>query len=258
MKKAGQSLAEPAQEVSVLLPSPKELLVWLICSTLLICAVSVIGRMFDVHILVKLFTFQGEATVPSWFTSIELALVACLLALAAVLQSRSRERAQARFLGAASAAFAFFSIDEVAAIHEAITHFLSRFAAIPAFSGRNGIWILVYLALATVLAGVFWRGVARFFRQNAGDGARFAAGFAVWALGGVGLEVLMYERVLTGPVQNLYEEGLEMIGAAVMAWAALRFLSSRRVSLRFAAEEPEYLPDPAVATSSPAQTVKPA
>ena len=112
----------------------------------------------------------------------------------------------------------FFSIDEVATVHESITGLLERFEAVPRFAGEHGIWILVYGFVGIVLIVVLMPGLVSIARTEPVNSSIFAAGAAMFLAGGVGIEIIGY---FAQPMV-LLEESLEIIGVAVMLLAGYR------------------------------------
>ncbi len=172
------------------------------------------------EVLQRALSVDNEASVPTWWSSLQLAALATLLW---TLRRRYLPGSlpASRALGVGAVTAAFFSLDEVAAIHESVTGVLERFDFIPRFSGEHGIWILVYGIVGVVVLGALLPGLVAVARSEPRTAAVFGFGAALFVGGGVGIEILGY----FGEPMVLLEEALEMIGVAVMISAVHASLS---------------------------------
>ena len=167
-----------------------------------------------------------ESSFPTWWSSFQLAVLSALLwAVSRRYADRAPQAARSLAIGAASALF--FSVDEVATIHESITGVLERFDFVPRFAGEHGIWILVYGAIGLVLLAYLVPGLAAIVREEPANALWFSVGAAMFVAGGVGVEIIGY---FSGPL-ILLEETLEIVGVSVMVIAVYRTLQNHTVEL---------------------------
>jgi len=172
---------------------------------------------FDIEVLQSWFDLDGEQTLPTWFASVQLLAVGILLARIAKTDAESSIR---RMAGIVAVALVFFSIDEVATIHESITGILERFSWVPRFSGEHGIWIFVYAGLAVAASPFVLPGWWKMLRRTPLHALGLAAGAATFFFGGVGVEIASY----FGHGSVVMEETLEMAGVALMLVTSLAIL----------------------------------
>jgi len=178
---------------------------------------------------ISTFDLNAENSVSNWFSSVQLILFAALLFTMFRRESARGETQAARAIGVLSLVFAFFSVDEVAQIHEKTTTLLRRYEAIPRFRGEHGIWILIYAVIGLGILILIGPGLWRYARRHPANSMRFGAGALILVAGAVGMEILFYERIFTGSLEVLVEESMEMSGVSVMVWACLRDLESAPV-----------------------------
>lgn len=201
-------------------PAARTLLSSLLAVAGLFAVVYVLAPLTNLEILEALFDLNEEISIPTWWSSIQLLVLSALLALLA-RQKDDLGRTSTRFLWAVAAAAAFFSIDEGAAVHEAIHGLLVQFEAFPRFDGRSGTWIFVYGLLGLVLIALFLPGLVEFTRGHRRTSLRLIFGGGLFVLGGVGLEIVGHytDQSLMDRILTLVEEPMEMAGVAVMIWA---------------------------------------
>ena len=166
------------------------------------------------------FDLGAEGTVPAWFSSGQFLLVGLALLAAAALR-RGVSPSEMRLLLVAGLGFIFLSADEAAMIHERITRYFRTYEALPRFAGNRGVWVFVYGAIGLVLFAVFIRSIAGFVRRLPRQSLLMASGFTIIVLGAVGLEVLYFYDLWTGPAQTAAEESLEMVGASLILTGAV-------------------------------------
>jgi hypothetical protein len=174
---------------------------------------------FDIEVLQSWFDLDREQSLPTWFSSVQLLAVGILLARVAKTDAESSIR---RMAGIVAVAFVFFSIDEVATIHESITGILERFSWVPRFAAEHGIWIFVYAGLSVAASPFVLPGWWKMLRRTPLHALGLAAGAATFLLGGVGVEVARY----FGRGGVVMEEALEMAGVALMLVTSLAILEA--------------------------------
>lgn len=183
---------------------------------------------------VYLFNLNLESSVPTWFSTLQLAGIAALAGGRWLLDGRSGARSRWPW-GVIAAAFLFLSLDEFVQIHEIIDRRFDIF---------RYKWCYYYaLGIALVAPPLFL-----FLRERLGPMMRqFLLGCAILVTGAMGMEMVEYLLVgLDMKWQGFYrleiivEELCEMAGASVIlcslleeftrrpGWTPLREASSRR------------------------------
>lgn len=172
------------------------------------------------------FDLNGEANVPTWYSSVKLFSIALLLALFA---SRVIELSNWRtwLLAGLPLLFLALSADEVAQIHEWLG--LQTDALLPDGTRRGtffrvtGIWMfLIGIPFLIIVLAILYM-LREYFRDAAGALKLFVYGLLVLLFGALGIETLsnIPERGSLGYVfQIFFEELFEMLGATLMLWAA--------------------------------------
>jgi hypothetical protein len=177
-----------------------------------------------------LWDLDGEANLPAWFSSIQLAAIGFLLFGFAA--SRTERNSETGVLGLAGAGFLLLSLDEQITLHEKVGRGFEEL-----FGGRGetafdvtGPCVLIGIPLflaAFIAAGYALRGLFAGRRRVAmlvnGGGAVYLSSFA-------GIELVTnfvsFER---GTV--VAEEAGEMAGATLLLWGVYELLRSHRVRL---------------------------
>lgn len=172
--------------------------------------------------MVRLFSLNHEGNIPAWYSSTLLLACACVAGLVGVAAGG----AQGRGWKGIACVLAFFSLDEIASLHERMA--IPRDYAGPFLSVRDNTWVFVGVVLAAALVVMFLRTVLASpppIRQ-----AVLVAG-AVYAGGALGMEALGGIWALEhGRVNWVYavigmlEEGGELLGATLFLDAGLRYL----------------------------------
>jgi hypothetical protein len=192
----------------------------------------------------RFIALDGEANLPTWFSSIQWFCVAALFWLFA---QRAWRRGSRRYLAllALPAVFLAFSLDEVATLHESLGGVLDRIivnrprldTALP----ETGFWF-VLIGVPFVIAFI----VLLILVRPAFAGARPAftklgAGMAVFLLGAIGAEALsnfVVRDTPLGAIQVMVEEGLELIGSTIVLWGAWDLAFGRASAANGATMEP--------------------
>ncbi len=181
---------------------------------------------------IRLFDFNQEANIPSFFSSLLLLTVAVLLYFIYRYEKKTEQKAMG-WQGLALV-FTFLSIDEATEIHEfLIGYFRTHYE----FSGYfYYAWIIPYstamLLLGLVYIPFFKRLDGRIFILMMVSGAIFIAGaIGMEMLGGntmenegFGLRYMIFYTI---------EETLEMAGVSLFIFSLLRFLAGRKKNLSF-------------------------
>lgn len=176
--------------------------------------------------LTHFLDLNGEANLPSWASTLQLAATGVLLLLAA--RRRGTGGAEFRGLLALGLLFLGLSLDEAASIHEWLGHLADRLLPGGTRAGtvvsRTGIWMLVLVPLAAAWIGwharSLWRGAL------ARPEVRWPAVAGILLLfGSAGGVELLSNLVQRGGVADALliatEEGGELAGASLLLVAAL-------------------------------------
>jgi hypothetical protein len=180
--------------------------------------------------LTSFIDLNGEQNLPTWYSSVQWFLVAALLGVFAWKNVGMRE-AGSWLLLALPSVFLFFSLDEVAQIHEWLgdkSDILlpgSDRANTPFF--HTGIWMFVlglpFLAFFVALI----LSMRAYFRRAPGSLVRMFAGMAVMLAGTIGFETLhnfVDPGSIYGALQIAFEETCEMLGATLILWGSYELL----------------------------------
>lgn len=164
------------------------------------------------------FDLDQEQSIAAWFSSAQLLAIGAVLALTrprgAVAGAPSRW-----FVRLLAAAFVFLSLDESIGVHEALSMFLR-----PRAPGLILGWMPVYLVGGALALAVTGPQLLRLWRGHPATSAMFAIGAAVFAGGGLVLELVGFALNASDlPLQILVEECAEMAGASIMLCAVLSF-----------------------------------
>jgi hypothetical protein len=167
------------------------------------------------------FNVDREVSIPTWFSSIQLFAVGAVLMLQA---GRAREL-RIPFVVAALA-FIFLSMDEAAAVHDAI---YKTFEArnLP-FIGHEGylVWMAAYVIVAIFALFVGYRAVLFVWRSYRREAWWILAGGALFCTGGIVIEIITH-RLFHIAVDTTFflavaaEELLEMAGVSVILYGLL-------------------------------------
>lgn len=181
--------------------------------------------------LTKLIDLDGEANLPTWYSSVlwfGVAYLTWVFAQRHVVRSRIRTW----FLFALPLVFVLFSLDEVAQIHEHVG--VLSDALLPSGTreatlvSRTGLFFLfVGVPFVIVFIGLL-AAVRPFLAERPGAFLKLVAGMAVFVFAAVGLDALSNfttEGSLAAIVQVLVEEVTEMIAATIVLWGAYELVS---------------------------------
>jgi hypothetical protein len=165
--------------------------------------------------LVHLFDLDAEVNFPTWFSTMQLAIIAAtalgICSIDKPSYPRLRDRAGWILL---AAAFAFLSLDEFVQIHE----ILDRHRDIFPYK-----WCFYYAPVAAVVGGACIVFLYRRFPRGSGLWKLFLVGCALLGAGAMGMELVDLALVRSGVrIQLLFrlevilEEFLEMLGGSVI------------------------------------------
>lgn len=178
----------------------------------------------------RLFNLGGEANLPTWFSSMQWFCVSYLFGIFAV-RNLDRSRKDTWLLLLFPVLFLIFSIDEFVQIHEWLGTktdiFLPGGARKNTFFHATGIWM--FLVGIPVLAGCLWvlSSLKKYFIEVPAAYRKFTVGILVFFGGAIGVETLSnlsdgytWSHIL----ENILEEGMEMVGVTIMLWGTYDLL----------------------------------
>jgi hypothetical protein len=171
------------------------------------------------------FDLDAEASLPTWFSTIQLFVTAAVLLNIYLIQRSKPILFPYHFL-AAGMVFLFLSADEAATIHEQVTSF-SKVLELDflMFKGDHGAWIPVYAALALIVSIPFIKTVKTLWQGYRHEFIITASGVLLFAIGAVFLEILSYQFFRAETITTLYqlevaaEELMEMAGISIILYA---------------------------------------
>ena len=209
---------------------PKKLFVTLLALDTIFVAVYIaliaLGR--HKHELFVLFNLDKEANLPSWYAGTQLFIVAIgYLVLGSRLIPDRRKTSVLRPLWLLlGVGFTLLSADEIGAVHERMGHTLKHLKVFN-FHYLDQ-WMVLYLAIALVLAIVFGRQLLTVWREWRSEVLLFFLGFAVLAGGAIAAEMIHISRDMEGMrllIEVGAEEWLEMFGVTILILPAYRILA---------------------------------
>lgn len=180
-----------------------------------------------------------ESNIPTWFSSVQLFMVAVVL-LPIVLRDSERRKPSTWGLALVPGLFLFLSLDEAATIHERLGDWLQGESGIG--SGlRSGPDMLVFVplvaALVLVAGKVFWP----YVRDRRRALGLIVAGFVLFGASAVGLEMVsnfVTDGSLIQKVLGFAEEVGEMIAVNLILWAALLIVQDEGIRLDLGRSDP--------------------
>ena len=170
------------------------------------------------------FDLDAEANIPTWFSSMQMFLISGFMVLRCMQLSDAEQRELRRFYILMACVFAFFSIDEVAMIHEGVNSISKKLAVqLPLLAGHGWTWIFVYSAVLLLPLVGLRKGLRTFIGERNGRPA-LLLGASLLVLGGVVIDSAAHYLegapwVLT--LQVTLEEGLELIGQSLILYAVM-------------------------------------
>ena len=171
----------------------------------------------------RVFNLDGEATIPAWFSSVQLLLIGILFLFSAHWPKRYLI-VNPRFLLVVGIAFVFLSMDETAVLHEKVGSTLMHIKWVPIF---KGIWILTYFSIAVMIAITGRHTIKSMLNAYPRQVLIMFSGLIVLLIGAVGMEIIMYVYLQGMEGQLLYivevalEEFFEMAGASIILYGVI-------------------------------------
>ena len=181
-----------------------------------------------VRLLHGLFDLDGEANIPTWFSSGQLLAIAIILWIVALYRHKP-ERPSRVFLLAAGTGFLLLSADEVVQLHEGLTGLLgSRYIDwIPTVLRNHKTIVLLLLAMLLVGFRIIYPDLRAAWNWSRKGSLVAVAGCATVVLGGCVLESIGYRFLEPGSLaykaEVSVEEFFEMIGATLILHSVATF-----------------------------------
>jgi hypothetical protein len=178
-----------------------------------------------------LFDLDGEANIPTWFSSCQLFLVGVTLFLPGVIRHKA-ERPSRPFLLILSACFLILSLDETAQLHERITQWIGRryMDWLPEIIWGSALLTVSILAVAIFILRMALRDLSAIWRWSPRSSLLAMAGVCISGFGGVVMEAIGYKFLQYGSplykVEVAIEESMEMLGASLILYFTLLLASS--------------------------------
>lgn len=177
-----------------------------------------------------ILNLDGESTIPSWFSSIQLFLIGLIFWIKS-LQSNKITLISTFFFKTAGTGFIYLSADETSQFHEKIGNILRGIDhgtnVIPHFQGGNGhgFWILPYFLMCIIFILAFHKDIVALFKQYKSSTIIMIGGLSISVLGAVGFEIVGYgyrdaNEFLPYIFEVAAEEFFEMLGFSFVLYGA--------------------------------------
>jgi len=224
---------------------PKRVFTYFLFVILLLLSINILGIISkyyfghdNVYGLVKLFDFDTEKNIPTFYSTIALFFVSVLL-LFITLAHKKLKSSYFPWLGLAII-FLFLSVDEFVSIHERFTTPVSKLL-IRSCQVHPAAWTIPYGIALIVLIIVYFKflmGLPRRIRNL------FLLSGAIFVTGAVGFEFFGGHHVKLYGEENFVfslfytcEEFLEMLGIALFIYTLLLYISTQFRSLTMSFRE---------------------
>lgn len=159
-----------------------------------------------------------EVSIPTWFSAMQLFAVGVVLLLQVPKSGQL-----GRFLFILALGFIFLSMDEAAALHDAIYRSAQR-TKLPWIEGAEYLlWMVLYVVAAAIALMIGRRPALFAWSQHRGEVLWVVSGAAIFVGGGIGVEILTHYLFHIAVDARFYlavaaEEFLEMAGVSVMLY----------------------------------------
>src|SRR5688572_13290926 len=194
-----------------------------------------------------LSNLDGENSLATWFSVVQLFCVGAVLIFAALNNQRTHELSSVALI-IAGLLFVGLWIDEEAELHENLDYMARHFGLHEwAFVGRWSAWMVAYAVLGLLALALGARHLVALWRNFRPVAVIGLAGSILYMIGAVGFEIVSFPFRGSAATEALQlqaqaiEEFLEMLGVSVILYAALALAS--RLSTR---REPEAAARPYV------------
>jgi hypothetical protein len=187
--------------------------------------------------LIHWFDLDSEQNIPTWYSVLQLAGCAGVLALIWTAKRRARETG-AHYWAVLGAGFLFMSLDELGELHERLMGPISRMVNADGQIHDKSIWLLA-AAPVVVLIGLYFVPFLRSIPHR--HRIRFLAAGVIFLLG-----AMVFERVddlywvangnrqdLTWSMLTTLEDSCEMFGVALFLFSLVRYVEETAGAIRF-------------------------
>ena len=192
---------------------------------ILLCTAYLINHLLGLPYgaIATLLDLNGEHGLVMWYSSMQLFCVFLLTCLFCC--TKCKRDKQLWSLMILPSLFLFMSIDEAIQIHEWLGQqtdhiFMGHNREETSFK-RTGIWVFVIGVPFIILFKAYVSSIKQHFQAHQQAFKKLLLGMAIMLGGAVGVETLVnfisYEYIF---LEVVLEEGMEMIGATIMLWAA--------------------------------------
>lgn len=194
---------------------------------------------------------DGEANLPTWFSSMQLFGLGILLASSARWTTRWRDRSTWPALAAALLCVAM-SCEEVTQVHEWFAGRGERLLlgesrkVVRAILPNTGVWMFFFAPPFILASAILWRRFRRTLEGQPAVARKYLLGFSIYVFSVFGLEFAA-NFVTRGAASDIIatagEELGEMAGVTILIWATLDRLAARRphITYRPKVHPPDYL-----------------
>lgn len=197
-----------------------------LCSLLLISGISCQYQNSSSFSLRMLYV-DAEAGIATWYSVFLLLLCATLLAIIALMKSKTKSR-YIRYWQVLALIFIFLSIDESVSIHEKLM--VPMKSALKIGGIFHFAWIILYIPLVVLFVISYLRFLAHLPRTTR---KLFWLSGITYVAGAIGFEMISGPIAETSGTEVLpfvisvhFEEGLEMLGLTFFVYGLLRYISS--------------------------------
>jgi len=171
------------------------------------------------------FNLDEEATIPAWFSIIQLFMIG-LTAILTAQNERYVPPPSKKGLTLLGLGFIYLSLDEGAVIHEKITYEFHNNPLVPYFDGVHGIWIVVYGSIGIIVLAILARDIWAMIKNFGRESIIFMIGMVIFLAGTAGAETITFFHIdkanpLVYAVEVVLEELLEMSGASIIFYSIL-------------------------------------
>ena len=213
---------------------PKFILKALLFIFSLLLLANIIGLVFKLNFgnesiygLIRLFDFDRENNIPTFYSS--LILLAASILLSFIASAHKKTNSPYIYWAILSAIFLFLSIDEISSIHEKFT------APVRELLNTSGSLFLAWVVPYGIFSMLIALSYIRFLMNLPKDiMILFVCSGAIYITGAIGFEILGAPYYESHGNQSLIysffytcEESFEMIGIAIFIYAILRYITSQ-------------------------------
>lgn len=183
---------------------------------------------------ITLFDLNGEANIPTWFTSALMASCSLSLGLIA-LAKRAEKDSWVTHWAVLGALFMLMSVDEIVQVHERFMHLIHHFVQTGGL--LTNAWVILAFVLLPVLGAYYFRFLLALPRRAC---VLFVISGTVYVSGVVGVEMisgLMKSEYgfgsLAFAISSTVEESLELIGLSLFAWSLADYVMREKLVWKF-------------------------